>query len=108
VHLVLKGAASVVADPDGRVFINPTGNPGMASGGMGDVLTGMVGALLARRLSPGLALRAAVYAHGLAGDRAAAALGQESLVAGDVVEALPEALRALAGHAGPAPSRPTR
>ena len=95
VHLVLKGASSVVGDPEGRVCLNPTGNPGMASGGMGDVLTGMVGALLARRAEPGPALIAAVYVHGLAGDLAAARLGQESLVAGDVVEALPEALRAV-------------
>ena len=95
VHLVLKGAASVVGDPDGRVFFNPTGNPGMASGGMGDVLTGVVGALLARRADPGPALRAAAYVHGLAADLAAASLGQEALVASDVIEALPQALRAL-------------
>jgi NAD(P)H-hydrate epimerase len=95
VHLVLKGSASVTADPEGRVFLNPTGNPGMASGGMGDVLTGMVGALLARGADPGPALRAAVYVHGLAADVAAERLGQESLVAGDVIEAIPAALRAL-------------
>jgi NAD(P)H-hydrate epimerase len=95
VHLVLKGAASVVGDPDGRVFLNPTGNPGMASGGMGDVLTGMVGALLARRADPGAALQAAVYVHGLAADVAVERLGQEALVASDVIEALPPALRAV-------------
>ncbi|MGH7334576.1 MAG: NAD(P)H-hydrate dehydratase [Candidatus Rokuibacteriota bacterium] len=99
VHLVLKGATSVVGDPDGRIFLNPTGNPGMASGGMGDVLTGMVGALLARRSEPGAALRAAVYVHGLAGDLAATTLGQESLIAGDLIDALPQALRALRGSA---------
>lgn len=95
VHLVLKGATSVVGDPDGRIFLNPTGNPGMASGGMGDVLTGMVGALLARRAEPGAALRAAVYVHGLAGDLAVVTLGQESLIAADLIDALPRALRAL-------------
>jgi len=95
VHLVLKGAMSVVGDPDGHVFLNPTGNPGMASGGMGDVLTGMAGALLARRSEAGAALRAAVYLHGLAGDMAAATLGQESLIAGDLIDALPRALRVL-------------
>jgi ADP-dependent NAD(P)H-hydrate dehydratase / NAD(P)H-hydrate epimerase len=95
VHLVLKGALSVVGDPDGQIFLNPTGNPGMASGGMGDVLTGMTGALLARRSEAGAALRAAVYVHGLAGDVAAATLGQESLIAGDLIDALPRALRAL-------------
>jgi NAD(P)H-hydrate epimerase len=97
VHLVLKGATSVIGDPDGRIYLNPTGNPGMASGGMGDVLTGMVGALLARRVEAGACLRAAVYLHGLAGDLAATALGQESLVAGDVIDALPQAFAALRG-----------
>ena len=95
VHLVLKGPASAVGDPEGRVFLNPTGNPGMASGGMGDVLTGIVGALLARGAEPGPALRAAVYVHGLAADLAAERLGEEALVASDVIAALPTALQAL-------------
>jgi NAD(P)H-hydrate epimerase len=99
VHVVLKGATSVIGLPDGTVILNPTGNAGMASGGTGDVLTGVTGAFLARGLEPGVALPAAVYLHGLAGDVAAERVGQESLVAGDVIEALPEAFRrAGAGH----------
>ena len=97
VHVVLKGAASVIASPDGRVFLNPTGNPGMASGGTGDVLTGMVGAFLARGIAPGDALAAAVYLHGSAGDTAAARVGQEALVASDVIAAIPDAFRRLSG-----------
>jgi NAD(P)H-hydrate epimerase len=93
VHVVLKGATSVIALPEGTLLLNPTGNPGMASGGTGDVLTGVAGALLARGLAPATALTCAVYLHGLAGDVAAERLGQESLVAGDVIEALPEAFR---------------
>jgi NAD(P)H-hydrate epimerase len=100
VHVALKGAASVVASPDGIVALNPTGNPGMASGGTGDVLTGMVGALLARGLDPGLALRAAVYVHGLAGDLAATRVGEEALIASDLIDALPEAFAALGRPAG--------
>jgi NAD(P)H-hydrate epimerase len=96
--VVLKGQRTVVAHPDGRAAVNPTGNPGMATGGTGDVLSGILGALLARRLEPWVAATAAVYVHGLAGDVAAARLGQESLLAGDVVDALPEAIRSL-GHA---------
>jgi NAD(P)H-hydrate epimerase len=96
--VALKGQRTVVADPDGRAAVNPTGNPGMATGGTGDVLAGVLGALLARRLGPWLAATAAVYVHGLAGDVAADRLGQESLLAGDVIEALPEAIRSL-GHA---------
>jgi NAD(P)H-hydrate epimerase len=95
VHVVLKGAASVVGHPDGRVFLNPTGNPGMASGGTGDVLTGVVGAFLARGLAPGDALAAAVYLHGLAGDIAEERVGEESLLARDVIAALPEAFKRL-------------
>ena len=91
--VVLKGATSVIGLPDGTVLLNPTGNPGMASGGTGDVLSGMLGAFLARGLEPAAALAAGVYLHGLAGDVAAERLGQESLVAGDVIEALPEAFR---------------
>lgn len=97
VHVVLKGAASVIASPDGRVLLNPTGNPGMASGGTGDVLTGMVGAFLARGMDPGAALAAAVYLHGSAGDIAASRTGQEALVASDLIDALPEAFKRLSG-----------
>ncbi len=99
-HVVLKGAASVIGDPDGRVVVNPTGNPGMASGGTGDVLTGMLGAFLARGMAPGSALQSAVYLHGLAGDIAAARVGQESLVARDVIGALPEAFTRLGDASG--------
>jgi NAD(P)H-hydrate epimerase len=95
VSVVLKGAASVIAVPSGEVYINPTGNPGMASGGTGDVLTGMAGAFLARGLSPAAALQCAVYLHGRAGDLAAARVGQEALIAGDVIDALPQALVGL-------------
>jgi len=91
--VVLKGATSAVGLPDGTVLLNPTGNPGMASGGTGDVLAGVLGALLARGLDAAAALGAAVYLHGLAGDVAAERVGQESLAAGDVIEALPEAFR---------------
>jgi len=96
-HVVLKGATSVIGLPDGIVLLNPTGNPGMASGGTGDVLTGILGAFLARGLAAGDALASAVYLHGLAGDVAAERYGQESLVAGDVIEALPEAFRRVRG-----------
>lgn len=95
VHVVLKGATSVIGTPEGTVLLNPTGNPGMASGGTGDVLTGVLGAFLARGLAPADALAAAVYLHGLAGDIAAARQGQESLIAGDVIDALPAAFATL-------------
>jgi NAD(P)H-hydrate epimerase len=95
VHLVLKGAASVIAAPDGTVLLNPTGNAGMASGGTGDVLTGVTGALLARDFAAGDALAAAVYLHGLAGDVAAERVGEESLIARDVIAALPDAFARL-------------
>ena len=95
VHLVLKGATSVIAAPDGVVLLNPTGNPGMASGGTGDVLTGIAGAFLARGLAASDALAAAVYVHGLAGDVAAERVGEESLIARDVIAALPEAFARL-------------
>jgi ADP-dependent NAD(P)H-hydrate dehydratase / NAD(P)H-hydrate epimerase len=94
-RVVLKGATSVVGLPDGTVLLNPTGNPGMATGGTGDVLSGVLGAFLARGLETGAALAAAVYLHGLAGDVAAERVGEESLVAGDVIEALPEAFRRI-------------
>jgi NAD(P)H-hydrate epimerase len=101
VALALKGAGTVIAAPDGRVFVNPTGNPGMASGGTGDVLTGLVGALLARGLGPVAALQAGCYLHGLAGDLAAAALGEDGLVASDLIERIPAAIRVLRGGSRP-------
>jgi NAD(P)H-hydrate epimerase len=91
--LLLKGHLSVIGGPDGRVFLNPTGNPGLASGGTGDVLTGMVGALLARGVEPVAALTTAAYLHGLAGDLAAAAIGEDGLIASDVIQAIPTAIR---------------
>jgi len=87
--VVLKGASTVVADPAGRAWIIPTGNPGMASGGMGDVLTGLIGALLAGGMSPAPAAVSAAYLHGLAGDMAAASMGETGIAAGDVAERLP-------------------
>jgi NAD(P)H-hydrate epimerase len=91
--VALKGARTVVAAPDGRVALNPTGNPGMATGGTGDVLTGIAGGLLAQGAGPAAALHAAVYLHGLAGDLAAETRGQAGLVAGDVAASLPAAIR---------------
>ena len=97
VGLALKGAGTVIGGPDARVAVNPTGNPGMAKGGSGDVLTGIVGALLARGLDPVGALEAGCYLHGLAGDLTAAERGEIAMIAGDIVEKLPAALQALAG-----------
>lgn len=100
VFLVLKGARTVLGEPSGQVLLNPTGNPGMASGGAGDVLTGMVGAFLGRGMDPWAALQAAVYLHGLAGDLARDDKGEEGLIAGDIVEAIPKTIvRTLAGDA---------
>ena len=100
VHVVLKGAGSCLGEPDGRVYVNPTGNPGMATGGSGDALTGMQGALLARGLSPLAALQCGVYLHGYAGDIARDLVGEDGLIAGDVVEAMPRALAEI--HEDPA------
>ncbi|MBI4611928.1 MAG: NAD(P)H-hydrate dehydratase [Candidatus Rokubacteria bacterium] len=91
-YVVLKGARSTIGEPGGTVYINPTGNPGMASGGSGDVLTGMVGAFLARGLDPLAALQAGVFLHGLAGDLARDMRGEEGLIAGDILEAIPPAI----------------
>jgi len=93
--VVLKGAPTVTAGPDGRATVNPSGNPGMATAGMGDVLTGVVAALLAQGLAPWDAARAAVYAHGLAGDECARAIGPVGFGAGDAAEALPRVFARL-------------
>ena len=93
VALALKGAGTVIGGPDGHVFINPTGNPGMASGGSGDVLTGMVGAFLARGFDALTALQAGCFLHGRAGDLACAESGEEGLIAGDIIAAIPQAMK---------------
>ena len=87
--VILKGARTIVAHPNGEAAICPTGNPGMATAGMGDVLTGTLVGLLAQGMSPWDAARLGVYLHGLAGDIASQQLGQAGLIAGDVLEALP-------------------
>ena len=102
VFLVLKGAATVIAAPDGRIGVNSTGNPGMASGGMGDVLTGLIGGLLAQGLDAWQAACLGVYVHGLAANRLAAASGvRMGFVAGDVARELPMAFNQVACRGGP-------
>ncbi len=97
VVVVLKGYRTLIAVPDGRVFVNPTGNPGMATGGTGDVLGGLIGSQIAQKNDLLGAVLSAVYAHGLAGDVAADRLSEKSLVAGDLIRFLPPALKELAG-----------
>jgi NAD(P)H-hydrate epimerase len=97
VTLVLKGFRTLTAAPDGKVWVNPTGNPGMATGGTGDVLTGITAGLVAqyRHRPISEVAAAAAFLHGLAGDLAAKDKGQASLIAGDLIEALPKAYRAV-------------
>ena len=99
--LVLKGNLTVVALPDGTAWVNPTGNPGMATGGTGDILTGMTAGILAQMADdPARAAIAAVYLHGLAGDVAAETMGEHSLVATDLLTGLPEAFSRATKWAG--------
>jgi hydroxyethylthiazole kinase-like uncharacterized protein yjeF len=99
VVVVLKGQRSVVADPGGRVAVTDAGTPGLATGGTGDVLSGVAGALVAR-LDPWTAATAAVHLHGRAGEVAARGLGEDGVVATDVAESLPRAIVALAAVRG--------
>ena len=100
--VVLKGHQTLIADPEGHVNVNPTGNPGMASGGMGDVLGGMIAAFLARGVDPFDAACAAVYLHGFAGDLLKEEMGDTGLAALDLAERIPAAIQRLRGtdHAG--------
>ena len=92
--LVLKGDRTIIAFPDGSAWVNPTGNPGMATGGTGDILTGMTAGVIAQMPNDyARAAIAAVYLHGLAGDVAAERMGEHSLVATDLLNGLPEAFR---------------
>lgn len=96
VHIVLKGAYTMIVSPLGQCWINTTGNPGMATAGSGDVLTGVVLALMAQGYSSEQAARLGVYVHGLAGDLACKKFGAVSLTAGDIVDMLPLAWRMMA------------
>jgi len=98
VHLILKGARSIVAAPDGGIAINGSGNPGMASGGMGDVLTGVVAALVGQGYHPFAACRLGAFVHGHAADLLVETLGTQGMSATDVQEMLPGALRQLSAH----------
>jgi NAD(P)H-hydrate epimerase len=95
VYVVLKGHRTVIATPDGKVFINPTGNAGMATGGTGDVLTGMISAWVAQLLDAEAACRLSVFLHGTAGDLAEAVEGQVAMTATDVLNFLGSALKYL-------------
>jgi ADP-dependent NAD(P)H-hydrate dehydratase / NAD(P)H-hydrate epimerase len=95
VFVVLKGHRTLIATPDEKVFINPTGNPGMATGGTGDVLTGMIAAWLAQLLDAEAACRLAVYLHGLAGDLAEADEGEVAMTSADVAGHLGDAMLEL-------------
>jgi NAD(P)H-hydrate epimerase len=101
VYVVLKGHRTVIATPEGRVFINPTGNPGMATGGTGDVLTGMIAAWLAQLLDAEAACRLAVFLHGAAGDLAEAEEGQAAMTATDLLLQLGSALTVLTNRSKP-------
>ena len=94
-YLVLKGARTIVATPEGDIFINMTGNPGMATAGTGDVLCGIMGSFLAQGYSTLESALAAVYIHGEAGDRVAEEKGDAGLIATDIIERLPEVFKEL-------------
>lgn len=95
VFLVLKGYRTLVATPRGKIFINPTGNPGMATGGSGDVLSGMIASLIIQEKNILGATAAAVYLHGLSGDIGAKKIGERPLIAGDLIKYLPQALKEM-------------
>ncbi len=93
--VLIKGSRSVIASPDGDVFVNSTGNPGMSTPGMGDALSGIVGAMLGQHMRPLDALAFGVFLHGYTADRVAARMGRVGYIAGDLIDELPMALEAL-------------
>ena len=95
VHVVLKGAGTVIAHPNGIIFINPTGNPGMASGGMGDVLTGVIAGFIAQGYSPETAAHLGAYLHGSAADSLAEHIGPIGYLASEVMNAIPGEIKKL-------------
>ena len=98
IYLVLKGVPTIIAVPEGNLCINTTGNPGMATAGAGDVLTGIIASLLGQGLNPADASALGVFIHGMAGDKAAAKAGEYSVVASDLINALPDAFMELQGN----------
>jgi len=95
VFIVLKFASTIIATPDGNIYVNPTGNPGMASGGSGDVLTGMIGSFLAQGVSPLYSCLLGTFLHGLAGDLASLEIEEEAMIAGDLIDYISPALKKL-------------
>jgi len=95
VYVVLKGYRTVTAAPDGKVFINPTGNPGMATGGAGDVLSGIIASMVMQKGDFLEAILASIYVHGLSGDIGSREIGEKSLVAGDIIKYLPQAVMSM-------------
>lgn len=95
VYLILKGYRTLTATPEGKLFINPTGNPGMATGGSGDVLSGMIASFLMQEKDLPGSILAAVYLHGLSGDVGAERVGERALVAGDLIRFLPQAFKEM-------------
>jgi NAD(P)H-hydrate repair Nnr-like enzyme with NAD(P)H-hydrate dehydratase domain len=95
---VLKGYRTIIATPDGKVFVNPTGSPGMATGGTGDVLSGMLGAWLGQLLDAEAACRLAIYLHGAAGELADADQGEVSMTASDLAQHISDAVLELSAR----------
>ena len=106
IYVVLKGYRTLIATPDGKVFVNPTGSPGMATGGTGDVLSGMVAAWLAQLLDAEAACRLAVYLHGAAGELADADEGEVSMTAGDLADHIGDAILELTARRRVAAPKP--
>ena len=102
VFLLLKGARTVIAHPDGTVVINPTGNPGMAAGGMGDVLTGLIAGLLAQGYSPPASAHLAVWLHGAAADALSQSKGPIGFLASEVMAEIPAQIKRAADGRLPA------
>ncbi|MDF2673679.1 MAG: NAD(P)H-hydrate dehydratase [Clostridiales bacterium] len=95
IYLILKGARTLIACPNEYVYINTTGNPGMATAGSGDVLTGITASFIGQKIEITNALRTAVYIHGLAGDLGSSIVGEHSLIAGDLIKYLPKAIKRI-------------